>query len=50
MQQATTSQDELKNLTIEDLNEKLINLGIHVDSSRKPKKTYIDLILKAEET
>lgn len=49
MQQATTTQDELKNLTIEDLKEKLINLGIHVDSSRKPKKTYIDLILKAEE-
>ncbi len=49
MQQSNPTQEELKNLTVEELKEKLNTMGVHVDSSRKAKKTYIELILKAAE-
>ncbi|MFO0515263.1 MAG: hypothetical protein ACK5YA_00250 [bacterium] len=49
MQQSNPTQEDLKNLTVEELKDRLYTMGVQVDSSRKAKKTYIELILKAAE-
>lgn len=49
MNQTNPTRDELLNLTVEELKQRLIKLGVDLDNTKKQKKAYVEMLVQAME-